>query len=60
MTSETNESPRCTQIPLNHDQSWYWTEAWQAMEAEADRDLAEGRYQVFDSVEEFLRSLDEY
>ena len=41
------------------DQDWYWTEAWQAMEAEADRDLAEGRYRVLDTIEDFLASLDD-
>ena len=41
------------------DQDWYWTEAWQAMEAEADRAYAEGRYQVFDTLEDFLASLDD-
>ena len=41
------------------DQDWYWTEAWQAMEAEADRDLAEGRYRVSDTIEDFLASLDD-
>ena len=25
------------------DQSWFWTQAWQAAEAAADRDKAEGR-----------------
>ena len=41
------------------DQDWYWTDAWQAMEAEAERDLAEGRYQVFETIAEFLASLDD-
>ena len=41
------------------DQDWYWTEAWQAMEAKADRDLVEGRYRELDTIEEFLASLDD-
>ena len=40
-------------------QHWFWTETWQAMEAEADRDIAEGRVQRFDNVETFLDALDE-
>ncbi len=46
-------------VEVYPDQSWFWTEAWQAMEAEADRDLAEGRYRVLDTIEEFLASLDD-
>ena len=40
------------------DQSWYWTETWQAMEAEAARDLREGRYRAFSTVDELIESLD--
>ena len=35
------------------DQSWFWTEEWQAMEQEADLDIAAGRV-VASSVDEFL------
>ena len=34
-------------------------EIWQAMEAEADRDLADGDSRTFDSVDEFLDDLDQ-
>lgn len=54
-----NTTSQQSSVPIEPDQSWYWTPEWQAMEAKADRDWLEGRYEVFDSVEEFLRSLDE-
>ena len=42
---------------LENDQSWYWTEEWQAGERAAEDDLAAGRKQVFDTMEEFLVDL---
>ena len=39
-------------------QVWYWTATWQRMEAEAEQDLAEGNFRLFDKVEEFLNFLD--
>lgn len=38
-------------------QAWFWADAWQAGEREADGDLAAGRSEVFDSDEEFERRL---
>jgi hypothetical protein len=40
------------------DQAWYWTDAWQRKEREAEEDLAAGRYKTFDTMEEFLADLD--
>lgn len=45
-------------LPIPADQAWFWTERWQAMEREADEDIAAGRYRQFDSSEEFLSYLD--
>ncbi len=42
-----------------NDQSWFWTEMWQAMEVEADLDIVEGRVQIASSVDEFLANLDD-
>jgi hypothetical protein len=42
---------------IENDQSWYWTEAWQAGERAAEADLAAGRYQDFDTMEKFLQDL---
>ncbi|MEU8077496.1 AbrB/MazE/SpoVT family DNA-binding domain-containing protein [Catellatospora citrea] len=41
------------------DQEWFHSPQWQAREAEADADLAAGRYTRFGSDEEFLASLDD-
>jgi hypothetical protein len=41
-------------------QAWFWMPQWQAMEREADADLAAGRFTRFESDEEFLRALDEW
>ncbi len=38
-------------------QEWFWSEAWQAAEREAEADLAAGNYETFDTMDEFLASL---
>lgn len=38
-------------------QAWYWSEAWQAMEREADDALAKGEYREFDSAEGLIADL---
>jgi bifunctional DNA-binding transcriptional regulator/antitoxin component of YhaV-PrlF toxin-antitoxin module len=45
-------------VPVRADQAWFWTERWQAMEREADRDIATGRTLVTDTVDDFLAELD--
>lgn len=39
-------------------QAWYWTDAWQAMEREADAEIESGQTAAFESGEEFLHDLD--
>lgn len=39
------------------DTSWFHSTFWQAMISESLRDLEEGRYETFDSLEDFLDSL---
>jgi hypothetical protein len=39
------------------DQAWFWTEEWQVGEREAEADLAAGRYQVFDKMEDMIDDL---
>ena len=39
-------------------QAWFWSERWQAMEREADEDIAAGRLRASDDVEAFLGELD--
>ena len=43
---------------LRPDQSWFWTPQWQAMEQEADDDLARGRYEVFESMDDLIADLE--
>jgi hypothetical protein len=42
---------------LAEDQAWFWSEAWQTGERASESDLAEGRYQDFDTMEDMLRDL---
>jgi len=42
---------------LRLDQAWFWTPQWQAMEREADEDLAAGRYEEFGSLDDFIDGL---
>ncbi len=43
---------------IPRDQAWYWTKEWQAMEREADEEIAEGRLSgPFETAEELLRHL---
>ena len=46
-------------VPVDADQSWFWTERWQELERAADADLAAGRVTRFDGAEDFLASLDD-
>ncbi len=36
---------------------WYWTQAWQQAEREADADAIEGRYEDFDTIEQVIAVL---
>ncbi|MDT8322207.1 MAG: AbrB/MazE/SpoVT family DNA-binding domain-containing protein [Xanthomonadales bacterium] len=40
------------------DQLWFWSDRWQRMEQQADADIASGRTQVHDSVDELLADLE--
>jgi len=42
---------------LAEDQAWFWSEAWQAGERVREADLAEGRYQDFDTMDSMLQDL---
>lgn len=42
---------------IPNDQAWFWTERWQAMEREADEDIAAGRVSPAMDVDEFIESL---
>ncbi|WP_028935097.1 AbrB/MazE/SpoVT family DNA-binding domain-containing protein [Pseudonocardia spinosispora] len=40
------------------DQRWFWTPEWQAMEREADEEIAAGQGTTFDTGEELLAHFD--
>lgn len=42
---------------IDATQAWFWTPEWQAKEREADEDIAAGRFDRFESDEEFLAAL---
>lgn len=42
---------------IDASQAWFWTTEWQALEYEADEDLRQGRYEDFDSMDDFINSL---
>ncbi len=44
--------------PIDPDQAWFWTPAWQAGEREADQQLADGQGVVHHSTEEFVAHLE--
>jgi len=46
------------QQPVRPGQEWFWTEEWQAAEREVETDLEAGRLDTFDTMEEFLASLE--
>lgn len=45
-------------VAIPADQSWFWTERWQAMEREADADIAAGRVTTVDGAHELVSLLD--
>ena len=46
------------QVAIPADQAWFWAKRWQAMEAEADADVAAGRLTRHASGDAFLEHLD--
>jgi AbrB family looped-hinge helix DNA binding protein len=44
---------------IPRDQAWFHTPEWQAKEAEADEDLALGRYEQYDDDASFLAALED-
>jgi hypothetical protein len=43
--------------PVKPGQEWFWSTAWQQAEKEVEADLAAGRHETFDTMEEFLADL---
>lgn len=44
--------------PIKPGQEWFWAEQWQAAERKVEADLEAGRFETFDTMEEFLASLE--
>jgi len=44
---------------IDSTQAWFWTPAWQLMEAKADVDIATGGVEAFKTGEDLLASLDD-
>jgi len=42
---------------IDADQEYFWTERWQKGEIAADRDIEDGRYEVFEDVDDLVSSL---
>ena len=42
---------------LEDNQSWYWTETWQAGERAAEEDIATGKGEDFETMEAFLEDM---
>jgi hypothetical protein len=49
---------RLQQQQIKPGQEWFWTEQWQAAEREVETDLEAGRFETFDTMEEFLANLE--
>jgi len=47
-----------THQEIKPGQEWYWSEAWQNAEHLAESDLAAGDFETFDTMDEFLQSLE--
>jgi len=43
---------------IDKDQTWFWTQEWQAAEREAENDLRTGQVQEFDTLDELIADLD--
>ncbi|MFV2045104.1 MAG: AbrB/MazE/SpoVT family DNA-binding domain-containing protein [Anaerolineales bacterium] len=55
------EADRIVLIPkklIDKSQAYFWTEDWQEAEREAERDLAEGRVEAYETVDELIAALE--
>jgi AbrB family looped-hinge helix DNA binding protein len=46
------------QETIDKEQSWFWQNPWLKLEAEAEKDIREGRVKSFDSVEELFDEIE--
>jgi len=57
-TSVKAELPIRELMAVGPEHAWYWSDHWQAWEKEADEDREAGRYEVFESMDDFIEALD--
>lgn len=43
---------------IDKDQTWFWTQEWQAAEHEAEDELRAGQVKAFDTLDELIADLD--
>ena len=43
---------------IDKDQTWFWTQEWQAAEREAEDELRAGQVKAFDTLDELIADLD--
>jgi hypothetical protein len=55
--SENRDSK--SQERKDHEQDWFWSKRWQDGEREAKDDIKAGRVETFDTMDEFLATLDD-
>lgn len=56
------EADRIVLIPkklIDKSQAYFWTEDWQEAEREAEHDLAEGRVEGYETVDELIAALEQ-
>ncbi len=44
---------------IDKSQAYFWTRSWQSAEQEAERDIAEGRIESYETVDDLIDALDE-
>jgi hypothetical protein len=45
-------------VMVEANQSWFLTKEWQKLEAEAEKDIAEGRFTSHNNMDDFITDLD--
>lgn len=46
-------------VEISRDQLWFWTEDWQKGEERVDYYIEKGEVEEFDTMEDFLRTLED-